>query len=41
VFSPKNENFDHIPENAKGILGELSQDIADDRVEWLSRKLKR
>jgi hypothetical protein len=41
VFSPDNENFDHIPENAKGILGEISKDIADDRMQRLSRKLQR
>ena len=41
VFSQKSENFDYIPENAKGILGEISKDIADDRMERLSRKLKR
>lgn len=41
VFSPENENFDHIPENAKGILGEITKVIADERMERLSRKLKR
>ena len=41
VFSPENENFDHIPENAKGILGEITKVIADEKMERLSRKLKR
>lgn len=41
VFSPENENFDHIPENAKGILGEITKVIADERMERLSKKLKR
>jgi hypothetical protein len=40
VFSPKNENFDHIPENVKGMLGDISKDIADDRMQRLSRKIK-
>lgn len=41
VFSPKNENFEHIPENAKGILGKISKVIADDGMDRLSKKLKR
>ena len=41
VFSPDNENFEHIPDNAKGILGKLSKVIAEDRMQRLSKKLKR
>ena len=41
VFSPDKEKFEHIPENAKGILGELSKSIAENRMEQLSKKLRR
>jgi hypothetical protein len=35
VFSPDKEKFEHIPENAKGILGELSKSIAENRMEQM------
>jgi hypothetical protein len=41
VFSSDNEKFEHIPDNAKGILGKLSKVVAEDRMERLSQKLKR
>ena len=41
VFTPDQENFEHIPDNAKGILGKLSKVIAEDRMQRLSKKLKR
>jgi hypothetical protein len=41
VFSSDNEKFEHIPDNAKGILGKLSKVIAEDRMGRLSKKLKR
>jgi hypothetical protein len=41
VFEPKDENFDHIPKHARGVLDEISEQMASDIRNLLISRLKR
>jgi hypothetical protein len=41
VFEPKDENFEHIPKHARGVLDEISEQMASDIRNLLISRLKR
>lgn len=41
VFEPKDENFEHIPKHARGVLDEINEQMANDIRNLLISRLKR